>query len=1689
MYMKKIFLFLLIISALIGRAQNLPTIPVPNPTYFLKWIKVKDSVRGGIFFQGTNDTLATQAYARGFAGGALLPGVGIKVNGTTVSIDTANYRKQDSMYVVTDSTGIFKINGRLYPFKLRGGVWSFNGRMGAIAPDKMDYTAFYPRLDSTYDDPSFIQHLAFSKLISLPDSLAGYNILDAVQNKGNIYSLQAGAFTNRPAAGGVGSLFLATDSLSLYYNNGTSWDQITAPGSGATDSAVLASYGLLKTVVGHQITLKVDTTTLKNVFGSNTGGINQIFTKYGLVISGTDTASVDTAIFTRWSDTLNRIATRTYVNARGFIVNETDPVATGKSITINTDPLSGINISGTPAQSLGSSPLWRLSLDTTNVAATKYYVNHQGFLSAESDPVAQADTIIVQATPSAGILVAETAKQLLGNKPTWTVKADTSLLATRWYVGSRGYIASESDPVAIAKTVNLTTAAAAGIAITGLSSQALNGNPSWQIKADTSVLATKFFVNTGAPYLPLNWTAGPVIAGNSNFLHVVNGGSYWDNPSLRERTSIFGSTVALYDSAYAQGGMLQVLPTIPGIVLQKSNVAGHGLHVSQDSISLFDDAPSTASYFFAGGGAKFQGHVAGLVESTADSSSNLASTATVKRLLANYVPGNASNFLDMKKDFGAVGDGVTIDDSAFVRAARANNAVIVVPKGTYRLHSTIGFTGVQNLTWFGMANDSTRLISDTGVKTTLFIGKNTKHLRLQGLYVQNRDTTKAGTKFPCLVLFSMDTTFNPATRDSNAVTEYVDIINNTMVGNGSGSKAAGINIVAHRSGWGAYIRHVNIEGNRIYNMGASGGGALGEGNKTWLWDIRFCNNDIRHMGLADTTLGFGWSNSGRAWGMYVGWNRFTDITMIGVEGTGVYNSITAYNIFDSSWRNTLTCPYTFNSVGGITAVGNKALYNTVLDSTPAFPYHINQSGFTSQGNILRAWGPAPAVVGNFLLDSVRNSSFSGDVLISTMPLRPLLYIRNKSAGNTFVGSSITGVPTQNQLVLMSDAGTQNNSLINCFFDGYLNAGTLINNQAGASGNIITNSVSGITGKPGLTSGLPTSTSPLNYKVTDVSGQDMIYPFVDTTGQWLNRVYKSHDTVYSCKGLTCVFAYRDSAGQGNTNSNVGTGLRLAVVGTNNIKSIAAGFSLVGDSTTTANVITVKFDSTTGFHTQNYNDVRYRKGFLDSLAQGLLKDTTKIYNIGAGLKTAYPSVTGDSIVAKNVKQGYGMLISTQTDSSLLHAVDTTAMATRAYVLAHAGGSGNTNITVSETPTADSIYSSTGTGDKIDTANSVNAGAMSPFAFQVTHHRLVVRKGKFTTADTLAYSDADTLFLKGINFKYGLARVVTQDTIGASVDTSVIVSKTFLTARNYLQVESDPVASAKTITETQGVGILVSNSGTPQTIGFNPSFTIRADTTVTATRAYRQKGVDSVNAWVTSALAGKQATGTYYGPSDTSFTLSTRAYRQKGIDSVNNWVVAALSGKQPVGTYYTPTDTSFTLSTRAYRQKGVDSINAWVTASLALKAATLSPTFTGTPVAPTATAGTNTNQIATTAFVQNALTVNSTGTYNPVQLSGTTVTVYSATYFRMGNNVIVDGLISSAAAAGTYSVEISLPFNTTGAFTQPYQTVGQMGDQNGQSVSNLMGGVGPGTSSTGSAILRFGVPGGSTRYLTFHFVYTIF
>ena len=101
------------------------------------------------------------------------------------------------------------------------------------------------------------------------------------------------------------------------------------------------------------------------------------------------------------------------------------------------------------------------------------------------------------------------------------------------------------------------------------------------------------------------------------------------------------------------------------------------------------------------------------------------------------------------------------------------------------------------------------------------------------------------------------------------------------------------------------------------------------------------------------------------------------------------------------------------------------------------------------------------------------------------------------------------------------------------------------------------------------------------------------------------------------------------GTGSTNLNIGTGFRLAVPSTNNIKTLIAGFAIKMDSTSTANTITITADTS----------ILAVKG----------TDTIYVRNAGAsGLGILYSSA--DTIFGKKLVAGANMTITQNADSSL-------------------------------------------------------------------------------------------------------------------------------------------------------------------------------------------------------------------------------------------------------------------------------------------------------------------------------------------------------------------------------------------------------------------------------------------------------
>ncbi len=82
---------------------------------------------------------------------------------------------------------------------------------------------------------SDIPNLDWSKITTgKPTTLSGYGITDAVRNAGNTPSIQAGLDANKPTAGIAGRLYIATDTKTIYRDDGTQWIILSSGSGGAS---------------------------------------------------------------------------------------------------------------------------------------------------------------------------------------------------------------------------------------------------------------------------------------------------------------------------------------------------------------------------------------------------------------------------------------------------------------------------------------------------------------------------------------------------------------------------------------------------------------------------------------------------------------------------------------------------------------------------------------------------------------------------------------------------------------------------------------------------------------------------------------------------------------------------------------------------------------------------------------------------------------------------------------------------------------------------------------------------------------------------------------------------------------------------------------------------------------------------------------------------------------------------------------------------------------------------------------------------------------------------------------------------------------------------------------------------------------------------------------------------------------
>ena len=134
-------------------------------------------------------------------------------------------------------------------------------------------------------------------------------------------------------------------------------------------------------------------------------------------------------------------------------------------------------------------------------------------------------------------------------------------------------------------------------------------------------------------------------------------------------------------------------------------------------------------------------------------------------------------------------------------------------------------------------------------------------------------------------------------------------------------------------------------------------------------------------------------------------------------------------------------------------------------------------------------------------------------------------------------------------------------------------------------------------------------------------------------------------------------------------------------------------------------------------------------------------------------------------------------------------------------------------------------------------------------------------------------------------------------------------------------------------------------------------------TATQTALDLKADKTTLDTKAPLASPALTGTPTAPTATAGTNTTQI-------ATTEYVVNAISGLSTGGGTGTVTKADIGLGNVDNTSDADKPISTVTQAALDTKAPLASPAFTGTPVAPTAVSGTNTAQVATTAFIANAV-----------------------------------------------------------------------------------------------------------------------
>lgn len=183
------------------------------------------------------------------------------------------------------------------------------------------------------------------------------------------------------------------------------------------------------------------------------------------------------------------------------------------------------------------------------------------------------------------------------------------------------------------------------------------------------------------------------------------------------------------------------------------------------------------------------------------------------------------------------------------------------------------------------------------------------------------------------------------------------------------------------------------------------------------------------------------------------------------------------------------------------------------------------------------------------------------------------------------------------------------------------------------------------------------------------------------------------------------------------------------------------------------------------------------------------------------------------------------------------------------------------------------------------------------------------------------------------------------------------------------------------------------------------------------------------------------------------------------------ANLASPTFTGTPAAPTATALTnttqIATTAYSDAAVAVEKSRAQTAEGLLAPIASPSLTGTPLAPTATAGTNNTQIASTAFVAAAVTaVSGASPSNSVPLMDGTAAAGTSALYSRGDHIHPTDTSRAPLASPTFTGAPAAPTPTAGTSTTQLATTAFVGTALTNAAVPAPSGTTPGMDGTGAA-----------------------